>query len=525
LAEKEHTLLQERSESLPGPVEAQPLQNRAAAWQTGLPAGFLTLLLTLAALMALVMGYLCSGVQVTLQVNGSEWHTKTHQRTVGAFLREVGLDLQPQDIVVPPLETPLEQRQAVVVQRALPVLLEADGQVVERRTHSQRVSDLLCEAGLSPKPYDVVTLDGKQVNPDEPLPRGSWTPNRWPLFHNYVRSSTNLPSAWIRLRLQRAVPLSINDDGAYATMHTVARTVGEALLSQDIVLYLGDHVQPLLGTLLTAGMHVEIHRAKPVSLQVDGKLVKTRTQASNVAQLLSEAGVVLSGRDYAVPKLDAEVIKGTSVRVVRVVDDWALEAEEIPYETVWHADDGLELDQQRTDQPGKAGVRKRNVHIVYEDSQETERTVVDEWVERQPTTRVVSFGTYITVRELQTSSGVVRYWRRIRMLATSYRASAVGKKPDHPEYGLTRLGWQARRGIVAVDPRVINLRSSVYVPGYGLGVAADTGGKILGRWIDLCYDEEDWVPWKQWVDVYVLEPVPPAAEINWIVPNYPTEGR
>jgi 3D (Asp-Asp-Asp) domain-containing protein len=185
----------------------------------------------------------------------------------------------------------------------------------------------------------------------------------------------------------------------------------------------------------------------------------------------------------------------------------------------------LELDQQRTDQPGKAGVRKRNVHVVYEDSQETERTVVDEWVERQPTTRVVSFGTYITVRELQTSSGVVRYWRRIRMLATSYRASAVGKKPDHPEYGLTRLGWQARRGIVAVDPRVINLRSSVYVPGYGLGVAADTGGKILGRWIDLCYDEEDWVPWKQWVDVYVLEPVPPAAEINWIVPNYPTEGR
>jgi uncharacterized protein YabE (DUF348 family) len=383
----------------------------------------------------------------------------------------------------------------------------------------------LRETDLNPQPYDVLTLDGKPVSPDTPLPPHDWKPSRWPLLRSLTRNQNNASPAWPRLKLQRAVPLSIKDSGTYTTIYTVARTVGEALLSQGIELYLGDRVQPLLGTLLTAGMHVEIQRAKPVTVHVDGRVIKTRTQARNVAQLLSEVGVILLGKDYTIPELDAEVTQGMSVRTVRVIEDWLLESREIPFETVWRADNTLELDQQRTDQPGKVGLRKRNLHIVYEDGVEKEREIIDEWVERQPTTRIVSYGTHITIRELETPDGVIRYWRKIRMLATSYRASGVGKKPDHPEYGLTRLGWQARRGIVAVDPIVINLRSNVYVTGYGFGVAADTGGKIKGRWIDLCYDEEDWVPWKKWVDVYLLEPVPPADEINWILPNYPVERR
>jgi 3D (Asp-Asp-Asp) domain-containing protein len=76
-----------------------------------------------------------------------------------------------------------------------------------------------------------------------------------------------------------------------------------------------------------------------------------------------------------------------------------------------------------------------------------------------------------------------------------------------------------------VDPRVISLRTKVYVPGYGFGTAADTGGMILGRWIDLCYDEDNMVLWKRWVDVYLLEPIPPSDEINWTLPDYPRERR
>jgi len=157
--------------------------------------------------------------------------------------------------------------------------------------------------------------------------------------------------------------------------------------------------------------------------------------------------------------------------------------------------------------------------------EEKRRMVAEEWIEHQPTTRMVSYGTKIVVRELETPDGVIRYWRRMRMLATSYSAATAGKPRDHPQYGITRLGWEAQKGIVAVDPRVISLRTKVYVPGYGFGTAADTGGKIKGRWIDLCYDEDNLVLWKKWVDVYLLEPIPHADEINWRLPDYPHEGR
>jgi 3D (Asp-Asp-Asp) domain-containing protein len=208
-----------------------------------------------------------------------------------------------------------------------------------------------------------------------------------------------------------------------------------------------------------------------------------------------------------------------------VIEAWVWESEDIPYETVWRSDGTLELDQQRTDQPGRPGVRRRRVRIVYEDSEEKARMVAEEWIERQPSTQIVSYGTKIVVRELETPDGVIRYWRTIRMLATSYSAATAGKSRDHPLYGITRLGWQARKGIVAVDPRVISLRTETYVPGYGFGTAADTGGKILGRWIDLCYDEHNLVLWKRWVNVYLLEPIPPADEINWRLPDYPRERR
>lgn len=78
-----------------------------------------------------------------------------------------------------------------------------------------------------------------------------------------------------------------------------------------------------------------------------------------------------------------------------------------------------------------------------------------------------------------------------------------------------------QRGIVAVDPRVIRLGWRVYVPGYGVGLAADTGGGIIGRRIDLGYNNEDLVLWYRWVDVYLLTPVPPPETISYILPEWP----
>jgi 3D (Asp-Asp-Asp) domain-containing protein/peptidoglycan hydrolase CwlO-like protein len=53
--------------------------------------------------------------------------------------------------------------------------------------------------------------------------------------------------------------------------------------------------------------------------------------------------------------------------------------------------------------------------------------------------------------------------------------------------GRTASGRQVGWGAVAVDPSVIPMGSRLSIPGYGLGVAADTGGAIQGAKIDLWF--------------------------------------
>jgi 3D (Asp-Asp-Asp) domain-containing protein len=53
--------------------------------------------------------------------------------------------------------------------------------------------------------------------------------------------------------------------------------------------------------------------------------------------------------------------------------------------------------------------------------------------------------------------------------------------------GHTATGAPVGYGVVAVDPSVIPLGTRITIPGYGEGVAADTGGAIQGAVIDLWF--------------------------------------
>jgi len=53
--------------------------------------------------------------------------------------------------------------------------------------------------------------------------------------------------------------------------------------------------------------------------------------------------------------------------------------------------------------------------------------------------------------------------------------------------GNTATGVPTGPGVVAVDPAVIPLGSTMFVPGYGEGTAADTGSAVEGRVIDLWF--------------------------------------
>jgi 3D (Asp-Asp-Asp) domain-containing protein/peptidoglycan hydrolase CwlO-like protein len=53
--------------------------------------------------------------------------------------------------------------------------------------------------------------------------------------------------------------------------------------------------------------------------------------------------------------------------------------------------------------------------------------------------------------------------------------------------GTTATGIPVAWGVIAVDPRVIPLGTRMFVPGYGEGVAADTGSAVKGNIIDLWF--------------------------------------
>lgn len=56
---------------------------------------------------------------------------------------------------------------------------------------------------------------------------------------------------------------------------------------------------------------------------------------------------------------------------------------------------------------------------------------------------------------------------------------------------LTYIGMTVREGMVAVDPTQISLGSHLYIPGYGYGIAGDTGGAIKSARVDLFKNSYD----------------------------------
>ena len=94
----------------------------------------------------------------------------------------------------------------------------------------------------------------------------------------------------------------------------------------------------------------------------------------------------------------------------------------------------------------------------------------------------------------------MKYTKKLSVFATSYDPNCYGCS------GTTAIGLKAGYGVIAVDPKVIPLGSKVYVPGYGVAIAGDTGGAIKGNVIDLGFDsiKTGWWSSRQ-TDLYILK--------------------
>jgi resuscitation-promoting factor RpfB len=484
--------------------------------------GVLTLVGVMGAVILLAVGWSRTGAPLSVYVDGRRYDLRTHAATVGDALRQSGIALHPEDQVLPGVMTALEPGIVVRVQRAQPVAIRADGRTHQVRTHAVTVGACLAEVGVGVGPGDEIWLGQTQVPLDAPL-FGAIPAGRQVSYRGGFRAEVNaMAENPPQITLRRAATLTLDDGGTSKTLHTTATTVGQVLEEHKVHLYLGDEVNPGLQEPVTGGMTVTIQRSVPVRIVADGHTVSTRTLAQDVASVLGQEGVALMGKDRVEPALSEPVRPGTEVRIIRVCEETVVEYDNIPFEMVWVADPEVEIDNIRLVQAGQVGVNKRRYRVTYEDGQEISRVLEDSWAAQPPITKTMAYGTKIVIRTLETPDGPIEYWRKMRVYTTSYKPSSCGKSKDHPRYGYTRLGIYLRKGIVAVDPTVIPLKTMMYVPGYGIAKAGDTGGGVKGKFVDLGFGDHDYESWHWWSDIYLLTPVPPASQVRWILPDYPT---
>lgn len=82
---------------------------------------------------------------------------------------------------------------------------------------------------------------------------------------------------------------------------------------------------------------------------------------------------------------------------------------------------------------------------------------------------------------------VARGWRAVKVIR-GVRTTGYSPGDGHTPGTRTACGVKARYGVVSVDPRIVRLGSHLYIPGYGFSQTLDTGGRIKGKRVDLCYN-------------------------------------
>lgn len=297
---------------------------------------------------------------------------------------------------------------------------------------------------------------------------------------------------------KKGVTVVVNGESVYHT--TEAKTVSEVLDEIDVVIEQGDVISPLPDAPVNDGSQIVVRQAVPVTLERNGDSVELKVVGSTVADALVAAGLDPSAGLHVAPDVEAPLVKDMTISATDVFARYVQEEVALAFDTVEQPDDTLAEGVTVTVSEGAPGSVIRIYEILMMGDEETTRTVKAEEVVTAATPKVVRVGTrqseparpQTAARAAHagatTASDAPRSGDTIRVSATAYTPwdpgcggiGVINRKIA--AYGIP-AGW----GLVAVDPSVIKIGTRLYVPGYGYAIAADTGGSIKGKEIDVCY--------------------------------------
>jgi len=415
-----------------------------------------------------------------------------------SLVEQAGIDLEPGDSVAETGDG------ALAVRRATEATLEVDGKSYALRAQSETVETLLAEAQVALQPQDSVLLNRRLVSPAEPVAQ----PPPLASLLSAVPPSDAAAGRPVSVEVRRAVPFSVVEGGQQLDLRSSRETVATALRDVGVRLGPGDRVQPSLDAEMSAGLTVRVEHAAQVVVTLPEGKTMLYTLASTVGEALAEGGVDLPTTYRLEPGPETPVTPGLTVHVIGISEERELEEERIESRTLYEPDPRLPYGQRRVVQ-GRDGVHYRQYRAVFEDGRLISRELVAEWSDPEPADMIVYYSTAAAPRPAPAAPEQVpdglHVVRVLRVYATWYNPASAGRSPSDPSYGITATGVPVDRGIVAVDPGVIPLGTRMYIPGYGYGVAADTGGAIRGNVIDLGYPDGVVPNWtSRWVDIYIL---------------------
>ena len=234
---------------------------------------------------------------------------------------------------------------------------------------------------------------------------------------------------------------------------------------------------------------------KSIQIRRFGTAKEFVTHHNTVADVLKDMKINMEGRS-SYPSSETKITDGMVIHVLGRKSFVSHEEVEVPFQTKTIDDPELTFGEKKVE---KAGVKGKDIvtyenitRIGYEQKIELDRRHVT-----APVDEIVRQG---IAQSVLTPEGYKRYKKKIYGEATAYTWGGGAS-------GTTSLGLLPKRGIVAVDPRMIPYYTKMYIPGYGMAIAGDTGGAIVGHRIDLFMDSlYECYQWgRRDVEIYILE--------------------
>ncbi len=272
--------------------------------------------------------------------------------------------------------------------------------------------------------------------------------------------------------------VTVNADGIETVYLSTGVTVGELINMQNIDY---DPAEDILSCTADAalydGMEIVLTRAFPVAVESEGEVTVLHMAEGTVGDALALANVVRDSDDELSHLAYADVTAGMKILHTNVEISYTTALRLISHvqEVIKDADEWESF--RKVEQEGSDGERRVTQRITVKNGIEVSREIVDQTVLVPAVNEIVRVGTKIRYQ-----TNYEGEWRRYiapedkpRDGVNGWKAITVYRVTAYCTGSRTATGTRPKLGTIAVNPKYIPYGTKVWVPGYGMCTAEDTG--------------------------------------------------